>query len=345
MKIQILGSGYIGSVNAYCLMDRAEVCVYDIDPEKKSRFKSKTPFFFETNFHWDVFFDRIDFGVMDTPDVIIVCVNAPVKGNGYDLTNILRILEQSTKTPVVLRTTLGPREIETLAHAQHECLYYWPEFLREGSAISDFFRDKNFVSLVAGVEREELIQSIIGNYTFLPDAKAAASVKFISNYYRALKVSFGNQIGVLLDEHGIDQDVFFDVFFRLRGNCDAMYLRPGPPFGGHCLPKETAMAEEMIESLFGSEANLAATATKVNEAMIQRKVEAIRSSGAKRVGLSEFSFKAGTSDLRNSPTMALGMALRQYVEVFDLDGSSQGSFPLLPDGVTQEFSFRGHKDW
>jgi len=345
MKVQVLGSGYIGSVNAFCLMHRAEVSVFDVDPFKQAKFESKTPLFQETNFDWDMFFNRITFEKLDAPDAIIVCVNAPVEGNGYNLTNILQILEEHSSLPVILRSTLGPQEIDVLSRVEHKCLYYWPEFLREGSAISDFLRDENFLSMITGTKRREVVQSIIGDFTMLSDAKAAESVKFLSNYYRALKVSFGNQVGVLLDQYDVDQDAFFDVFFRLRGNCDAMYLRPGPPFGGLCLPKETEMAQGMIAQHFGLEANLAATVARVNEVMIQRKVELIVASGAKRVGISEFSFKAGTSDLRNSPTIALGMALDQHLEVFDLDGSSKGSFPSLPNGVPLDFSFRGHKDW
>jgi nucleotide sugar dehydrogenase len=345
MRIQVLGSGYIGTVNAFCLMDRGEISVFDVDPVIQANFESRTPLFHETNFHWDVFFDRVTFEQLDAPDAIIVCVNAPYEGDGYNLANIRKILKEHSNTPVILRSTLGPREIDILSRVQHKCLYYWPEFLREGSAISDFHRDENFVSLVAGNERDELVQSIIGDFTMLSDAKAAASVKFLSNFYRALKVSFGNQIGVLLDEYKIDQDVFFDVFFRLRGNCDAMYLRPGPPFGGLCLPKETAMSEGMIGHHFDPDANLATAVTRVNEAMIRRKVELIRASGAKRVGISEFSFKGGTSDLRNSPTLTLGLTLQQFVEVFDLDGSSGGAFPFLPEGKAADFTFRGHQDW
>lgn len=345
MKIQVLGSGYIGTVNAFCLMNRAEISIFDVDPVKQANFESKTPLFQETNFQWDVFFDRVTFEKLNAPDVIVVCVNAPVEGNSYNLTSILQILEEHSNTPVILRSTLGPREIDRLSRVEHDCLYYWPEFLREGSAINDFHRDENFLSIVTGTERNELITSIVGGFTMLGDAKAAASVKFLSNYYRALKVSFGNQVGVLLNEYNIDQDVFFDVFSRLRGNCDAMYLRPGPPFGGLCLPKETTMAEGMIARHFRPDANLATAANRVNEAMVERKVDFIRATGAKRVGLSECSFKPGTSDLRNSPTIALGIALRQYVEVFDLDRSSQGCFPTLPKGVNHDFSFRGHTDW
>lgn len=345
MKLQILGCGYIGSVNAYCLADRASVSVYDIDPHKQQKFESRTPFFYETDLCWNSFFDRIAFGQFDGPDAIIVCVDAPVQASGYDITNIQKLLEKHAETPVILRTTLGPREIEVLSQSRHKSLYYWPEFLREGSAISDFHRDENFVSLVTGAECDQLVRSIVGEFTSLKDAKAAASVKFISNFYRALKVSFGNQIGVLLDENGIDQKLFFDVFFRLRGNCDSMYLRPGAPFGGHCLPKETAMAEDMLASHFAPEANLGVAVAAVNKAMIRKKIALIKSFDVQKVGISEFSFKKGTSDLRHSPTLALAEGLSKEMDVFDLDGSSAGLFPNLPDDTEVDYSFRGHSDW
>ena len=134
-------------------------------------------------------------------------------------------------------------------------------------------------------------------------------MKYASNTWHALKVSFANEIGNLCKRLEIDSHEVMDIFCRdEKLNLSSYYLKPGFAFGGSCLPKdvralqyrakEVDLEMPVIQSILGS-----------NQLQIQHAIDEIVETGRKRVGLLGFSFKAGTDDLRESPIVILAEAL------------------------------------
>src|ERR1700757_408078 len=130
-------------------------------------------------------------------------------------------------------------------------------------------------------------------------------VKYESNAYHAVKVTFANEVGTLCKHLGVDAQAVTEVFLSdARLNISPAYLSPGFAFGGSCLPKDvralTYKAKEldlkmpMLESLLPS-----------NVEHIERAVDAVMGSGKRKVAQLGLSFKAGTDDLRESPQVQM----------------------------------------
>jgi GDP-mannose 6-dehydrogenase len=135
--------------------------------------------------------------------------------------------------------------------------------------------------------------------------RAAEMLKYVSNAYHALKVAFANEIGALCKEEGIDGAELMEIFCRDRAlNLSAAYLRPGFAFGGSCLPKDVrallyrAKEQDVDCPVLGA-------ALESNRLHVERSIQLVEQAGHKRVGVLGLSFKAGTDDVRESPTVAL----------------------------------------
>ena len=152
MNILVVGVGYIGAVNAYMLSQRGfAVTVYDKDAGKQESLRKQSAIIEETDFDWGLFYKSIsicndpDFSAFDA---VVICVNAGLSISGYQTDSVLAVVEKCRGTAAIpiIRSTLGPAEIDFLAgRCGQENFCYWPEFLREGSALADFANDPNFV--------------------------------------------------------------------------------------------------------------------------------------------------------------------------------------------------------
>ncbi len=199
-----------------------------------------------------------------------------------------------------------------------------PEFLRESSAIEDFFHPPKTVVGPSDKKSAEILRQL---YAFL-DApyfevgiEEAEMVKYADNAWHAVKVTFANEIGIIAKRFGVDSHRVMEVFCAdTKLNISCYYLRPGFAFGGSCLPKDVRAltyaarhadaAVAMLESVLPS-----------NEQQIKRVYkEFIAPLKKRRVGVLGISFKAGTDDLRESPILELTETLigKGYeVEIYD----------------------------
>ena len=183
-----------------------------------------------------------------------------------------------------------------------------PEFLREGSSIKDF-NNPPFTLIGADDEKTSArlrsLYAEIGAPVITIGIKEAEMVKYASNCYHALKVTFANEIGALCKAMGVDSHEVMDVFSRdTKLNVSSAYLKPGFAFGGSCLPKDlraiTYKAKEMdvdvpvLSSIMAS-----------NNKQVERAAGMVLRTGRKRIGVLGLSFKSGTDDLRESPMVSL----------------------------------------
>ncbi|HHS51104.1 MAG TPA: UDP-glucose/GDP-mannose dehydrogenase family protein, partial [candidate division Zixibacteria bacterium] len=203
-----------------------------------------------------------------------------------------------------------------------------PEFLREGTAVGDFLHPDR---VVIGADTEQAGKKLAEVYKpqidegvpfLFTTPESAELVKYASNAFLALKLTFINEIALLADKIGVDtHDVAKGMGMDKR--IGAKFLLPGPGYGGSCLPKDTNGLIHIARS-FGAELMLVETAVRTNERipieLIGRLAEAVGGLRGKAVGVLGLAFKGGTDDVRESPAIKLiGELTRQgaVVRAFD----------------------------
>lgn len=289
-------------------------------------------------------------------DVSFACVGTPSQPNGkIDLTQVEQISQQignalkckSTYHTVVFRSTVPPGTTESvvipaLEQASKKTagtdfgVCYNPEFMREGSGVDDFLNPP--YTILGSPDRNQLvpvrdIYSLSGGPIYETTLAVAEMVKYVSNAFHALKVSFANEIGTLARRCGVETDEVFRIFTSdARLNISKAYLTPGFAFGGSCLPKDLRALEYLARE-FDLHLPLLRAILPSNSEHIERAVETILRTNKRKVGLLGLSFKQGTDDLRESPQVRLckrligeGCQLRiwdPYVSLGKLIGSNR----------------------
>jgi GDP-mannose 6-dehydrogenase len=187
-----------------------------------------------------------------------------------------------------------------------------PEFLREGTAINDFRHPP--LTLVGHNYRSdaEPTQALYANVDapmVSTTIRTAEMIKYASNTWHALKVTFANEVGNLCKRLKIDSHEVMDIFCRdEKLNLSSYYMKPGFAFGGSCLPKDVRAMQYRAKEV-DLEMPVIQSILASNQLQIQHAIDEVVDTGRKQVGLLGFSFKAGTDDLRESPIVILAEAL------------------------------------
>jgi GDP-mannose 6-dehydrogenase len=338
MKIVIFGLGYVGTVSAACLAEMGhQVIGVDINPLKVDLINRGQSPIVETGIaelvSRGVSTGRLQATVnpaeaLREADISLVCVGTPDNGNGSPLLtavsracqDIGRLLaEANNYHVVVIRSTILPGTMEKMIRPTLEQssgrqagrdfgLCFNPEFLREGSSIYDFHNPPFTLIGTEGDKAFEIVADIYRNIEapiIKTQINTAEMVKFVSNAFHALKVTFANEIGNICKQHQIDSHEVMDIFCRDdKLNISPAYLKPGFAFGGSCVPKDLKallylgrhldMKLPVLEAILPS-----------NEMQIKTGLDMIAQTGKKKIGVLGFSFKAGTDDLRYSAQVEL----------------------------------------
>ncbi len=342
MRVSIFGLGYVGSVSAASLAaDGHHVIGVDVNPDKAAMVNDGRSPVVEPGLS-ELIASSVSEGrlhattdaaqaVAET-EVSLVCVGTPSRRNGsLDLTYLDRVVDQvgtalrdkSTYHVVVIRSTVLPGTTHDRVIPRLECesgkaygeefgVSVNPEFLREGTALKDFRKPPltlvghNHAADASGTIA--LYQSIDAPLVST-SIRAAEMVKYTSNAWHALKVCFANEIGNLCKRLEIDSHEVMDIFCRdEKLNLSASYLKPGFAFGGSCLPKDVRALQYRAKEV-DVELPVISHILPSNRQQIERAFEAVMETGRKKIGLLGFSFKAGTDDLRESPSVILAEAL------------------------------------
>ena len=333
MKIAIFGLGYVGCVSASCFAKEGHYVVgVDVVKEKVDIINAgKSPIVepgLEEAVREVVGSNRLrattDFkDAISSSDIALICVGTPSERNGsIRLDYIFRVAQQIGEAlrecghyyVFVIRSTVLPGTLEkcldliaeysgkTVGKDFGGCSN--PEFLREGTALKDFY-DPPYTILGeydkrSGDQLAKIYETLVAPLV-RTEIKVAEAVKYANNSFHAVKVAFGNEIGTICKNAGVDSHKLMEIFcMDTKLNLSSYYLKPGFAFGGSCLPKDVR-AIGYYAKQNDLDLPLLSSLIPSNEKHIERAIQSILSYGKKRIGVLGLSFKGDTDDLRESP--------------------------------------------
>jgi len=359
MQIAVVGSGYVGLVAGACFADLGhEVIVVDNDEKKLAVLnRGETPI--HENFLPELlqrhrgnrlqFSDDLQGAVRASSGVFVAVGTPPTEQGEADLSyvesvargiagaiNNYKIVVEKSTVPVY--TSDWVRKI-ILRNGVEDCEFDVasnPEFLREGTAVTDFLYPDRIVvgadtERCASVLREIYAPLVDGTYYLRPDAiprpdraqippplivtsaKSAELIKHASNAFLAMKISFINAVASICESVGANvQQVCQGIGTDTR--IGPRFLNPGIGYGGSCFPKDL-MAFRAVARECGYDFRLLDEVIRINEEQRQRFIRKVRSAlwtlRGKRLGVLGLAFKGGTDDIRESPAILLVQALQQ----------------------------------
>lgn len=342
MKVSVFGLGYVGAVSCACLPELGhQVVGVDINPLKVDLIASGQSPVVEEGIE-EMIANAVKAGTLTATldvaaavretEISLISVATPALSNFMpDLTALdavvgqigAEIAKKASHHTLVIRSTVAPgttraRIAPLLEKAAGRrigdrlSLVFNPEFLREGSSVTDFHNPpQTIVGSVdeAGAEvMRRLYAGVPGNFV-AADVGVAESVKYLCNVFHALKIVFANEAGAVLKQSGLDARDVLELFCRdTQLNISKAYLRPGFAFGGSCLPKEVKGFLTIARDR-GVDIPVLGSLLDSNEAHIGRAFDLIAAGGRKPVALFGLAFKPGTDDLRDSPLVVLAERL------------------------------------
>jgi UDPglucose 6-dehydrogenase len=353
VNIAVIGTGYVGLVSGACFAEfGTHVTCVDIDERKVEALRrAEIPIYepgLEQIVRRNVAAGRLEF-TTDTAAaiannlVIFVCVGTPQDPHGRaDVSSVLRVASDIAAKingykVIVIKSTVpvgtGDR-VEALIRQESGNRHPFsvasnPEFLREGAAIEDFLRPNRVVIGCEDSQAAAILQDLyrplylIQTPMVVTARRSAELIKYASNAFLAVKISFINEVADLCETLSVDvHDVARAMGLDQR--IGRLFLHPGPGYGGSCFPKDTrallATAEEQATPL-----RIVAAAVKANDLRPARMVEKIRAIlggelAGKQVALLGLAFKPNTDDVRESAALSIATQLIQAgarVRAFD----------------------------
>ena len=341
-NVAVFGTGYVGCVTAACLArDGHRVIGVDINRGKVAAINAGETPVAEPGLD-NLVREQVEAGRLSAVDdvtqavreteVAMVTVGTPSADDGSigldavvtvveAIGSVLRDTDQqytivirSTLLPGILEKQRAPRlaDVCGAGFGDRVVLCNNPEFLRESSAIADYDRPPY---VVVGTIDGANVDAVLDLYKcveaeqIVTDTRTAALVKYACNAFHAVKIGFANEIGSLARSLGGDGHRVMELVCRDdKLNISTAYMRPGFAFGGSCLPKDlraiTRYAEQNALRL-----DLLQAVLPSNDSHLRRGFDSVQAMRKRRSGLVGLSFKVGTDDLRESPSVILAESL------------------------------------
>lgn len=344
-RIAVLGAGYVGLTTGACFAKLGNsVTISDVNHEKIAALNNGLcriveeglPELLIEGVNRSLISFVIDNkGAVTNADFIFLCLPTPQRPDGAADTSFVEaavseiasyiksdaVIVTKSTVPVgssaIIETALRGREVAVVSN---------PEFLREGSALHDFFFPDRIVIGSNDFEAAEKVADLyksIKTHVIITNPPSAETIKYAANAFLATKLSFINAIAAVCEGVGADvRDVIEGI-----GSDDRIgkaFLSPGPGWGGSCFPKDTKAMVRIAQNV-GYDFALLRGVIDVNDQQLERvasKVLSCRQWETKtfRVGLLGLTFKAGTDDRRDSPAVKIAqMLILQNVEVHAYD--------------------------
>ena len=380
-SLAIIGTGYVGLVSGACLADFGNTitCV-DIDSKKIEHLKNGEIPIYEPGLADVVsrnialnrlrFTDSVSDAVMEN-DVIFIAVGTPpaedgsadlshvesaVRAVGRVMTSYKVIVDKSTVpigTARKVQQWLGEEIAERVKNGERKAaeagfdVVSNPEFLREGAAVQDFTHPDRIV-IGAETDRARTIMKDVYRSLYLTETpfvetnlESAEMIKYASNAFLAVKISFINEIANLCEMTGADVRDVARAIGR-DGRIGGKFLHPGPGYGGSCFPKDTrALVRTGREA--ASPLSIVEAAIQANEEQKKRMVQKIETGlgtlQGRIIAVLGLSFKPNTDDMREAPSIAIIKALAEkgaHIKAADPAALSEAKWRLADLGDSLE---------
>lgn len=337
MKICVVGSGYVGLVTGACLADFGmEVTGVDKDHAKVEALRNGKIPIFEPGLAAlalkNMADGRLRFTTHLGPSIeeaqaVFIAVGTPPRPDGSaDLTFIEQVAESIGEhlngyKVIVTKSTVPTgtgQKIEKIVQEKSGGKFDFavvsnPEFLREGSAIDDFMQPDRVVIGSKDPKAIDVMRQIYaplenkGVPFVTTDVESAELIKYASNGFLAVKISFINEIATLCEAWGADVKVV-SRGMGLDNRIGPLFLNPGPGYGGSCFPKDTRAVAQIAREK-GLSFRIIEAAIDANEATKLRMIDKIGSAlgelDGKTVAVLGLSFKPDTDDIRESPALPI----------------------------------------
>jgi len=350
MNIVIVGTGYVGLVTGVGFAEQGHnVSFIDLDSKKINRLANRELPFFEPGldeyFSNEDNFNRMSFhenylGLnWDETDIVFICVQTPnnLETNSVDTKFLESAITEISKLEnkditITVKSTIPPYEIENVCNNvgyDKNLLTFNPEFLREGSAVYDFFNPDRVV--IGGLNQEKIkkLEQLYSSYDaeiIITDPISSQLIKYLANTYLPMRLSFANEATRLVEYSNANlQDVLKGVGLDTR--IGSHYFRPSPSWGGSCFPKDLIEVNNFYNK---NELNLPLISNIIESNdehlnwTVNQLISLKQSNNLEKIYLVGAAFKEDTDDLRNSPTLDIYKILsKMEIEVIILDQKIQ----------------------
>jgi GDP-mannose 6-dehydrogenase len=337
MNISVFGLGYVGCVSIGCLAEMGHFVIgVDISKTKVDLINQGKPTIIEDDIG-EILVKQFSLKkvrasqdyieAVRNSEVSYICVGTPSTSNGQlDLSHVYKTAEQIGEGLqdkkgfhcIVIRSTVFPGTNEKVGEILSKtsgkirnidfAVISNPEFMREGTAVKDFFHPPY---TVIGTDSEKGFGIMLSVYKAIDapveraEIKVAEFIKYINNSFHALKITYANEIGKIAKVLEMDSHELMDLFCKDRQlNISPAYLKPGFAYGGSCLPKDLKALKTIAHDNY-IETPLIDSIETSNSKHIDHAFQMILSKNQKKIGILGLAFKTGTDDLRNSPMVEL----------------------------------------
>ena len=373
-KLTLIGTGYVGLVSGACFSELGlNVTCVDVDERKVQKIKEGVMPIYEQDLEPLVLRNMREGRLscttslsegMNQADVVMIAVGTPCRANdGHaDLSYVYEAAKQIAHnihryTVVVTKSTVPvgtAQEIVDIIQKERPDLKLGedfdvasnPEFLREGSAISDFMKPDRIVIGTTSKKAEDTLKTLYrpltdkGHKLYATTVSSSEMIKYAANAFLAVKISYINQIADLCEKVGANvEDVAQGIGSDKR--IGFPFLNAGPGYGGSCFPKDTCALVQTAH-LNGQDLSIVRSAAEANEdrkvKLAQRIIDYVKGKDRSRpfkLAVFGIAFKAGTDDLRDASSLVIIPELiKEDIEVKVFD-------PLYFKGSGREDSVKG----
>ncbi|WP_080848584.1 UDP-glucose dehydrogenase family protein [Cytobacillus gottheilii] len=349
MRITVVGTGYVGLITSICLCEMGHaVTNIDIDAKRITQLNNGRSVIYEPGLQQllekslknrRLFFTIDPRFAYAQADLIFIAVGTPENPDG---TANLSFLQEAvyaiaahiekdviicTKSTVPVGTNERIAEmIKDMTPSQlHVSIVSNPEFLREGSAINDFFHGDRIVIGTEDSKAASVLQELyapLNTEIMVTDIRSAEMIKYASNAFLATKISFINEIAAICEKVGADISQVADGIGKDK-RIGSSFLNAGIGYGGSCFPKDTkALVQlaghvdhpfELLEAVIGVN-------NRQHTLAVAKAKEAAGGLEGKRVALLGLAFKPNTDDIREAPSLTiLKMLIQENADVIAYD--------------------------
>jgi UDPglucose 6-dehydrogenase len=348
-KISVIGAGYVGLATAACLASLGhDVCISEIDQSKVELIRQgKSPIFEPgleklisvglAEHRLRVVSDNLE--AISDSEFIFICLPTPQGADGEANISIVETFISSVRKKIpsdcilVLKSTLpvgSALKFSDCLKTDGIHLVSNPEFLSEGTAVYDTLNPERVIVGSENKDAAEKVARIYGSLNsemVVTDPQSAEIIKYAANAFLATKVSFINSISTLCEIYDGDIDKVKQAL-GADSRIGSKFLQPGPGWGGSCFPKDTAALVRISDDVGFNFEILKATieSNRSHQQRITKQILGlIPNSPDKTVAVLGLAFKAGTNDVRDSPSIEIieqllshGVTVNAYDPVVDV---------------------------